>query len=258
MKRIILLRFHKDIDLVQNRIDLLLKFNNNIDIHGLYGGYISNFAQFSTKLRGLTSITLLDKSKKEFLWKRGDLSILEWYLKTGKKLNFESVYTIEYDLIYLDKLENIFHIPENAIALTGLININDISENWDWITKSPYKKESFRFLDFMKNKYGLTSMFACLAPGSVLTKEFLEKYAASKVPQIAHDELRLPQLANAFGIKIVDTGFYNNWNNKNPEIERGFNCNKIEIPISNVLLEYSKGKRKVFHPVFKLFPINDL
>lgn len=258
MKRIILLRFHKDIEIVQNRIDLLKKFNPVIPIHGLFGGQESEFAHFNIKLQGLESLTQLVNQDSESLWKRSDESIREWYVKTGAKIDFEVVYTIEYDLIYLDHIENLVELLPNSIALTGVIKLADIVENWDWLTESPYKEESLEFLDWVKNKFGLEKFRACLGPGAVLTKEFLKKYSEVVVPPISHDELRFPQLAEVFGINVVDTGFYDNWNNVHPETELSFNCNKVEVSMEKLIEEYKGGKRKVFHPIYGVVPLERL
>lgn len=255
MKSIILLRFHKELEIVQNRIDLLHHFNKNIGIYGLFGGRHEEYSVFKNGLKGIQNISFLDIPDRDTKWKYSDLCILDWYKNGGNELDFDTVYTIEYDLLLLDQLKNLFTLPANSIALTGLIKLKDISENWDWLSATPLKESSESFLKYMSKNYGITDPFACLGPGTVLTKDFLEGYRKMNIPLFGHDELRLPQIATALGIKIVDTGFYDNWNSRNPKTESFFNCNEEEIEIAKIIDAYKDNVRKVFHPVYKEFPL---
>lgn len=251
MKRIILLRFHKDLEIVQNRIDILHHFNSELQIYGLFGGNKDELTQYRKNLHGLEHIHFLNITDREIKWKFSDVSILRWYQEFGRNLDFDILYTIEYDLVILSKLTELVPVSGSQIALTGLINLSDIREKWDWLTDTPHKEESQEFMTFMRNNYSINSFFACLAPGAVLNKSFLDAYAQATVPLIGHDELRLPQLAQAFDQKLVDTGFYDNWNSANPETEQYFNCNNNEVLPEVVYRAYRQGIRKVFHPVYK-------
>ena len=80
-----------------------------------------------------------------------------------------------------------------------------------------------------------------------MPRTFLEKYVATDVPTICHDELRLPLMAQSLGFRLYDTGLYRGW--FDPEEMRFFNADTFGIAPDVIKAELAKPTgRRVFHP----------
>ena len=88
---------------------------------------------------------------------------------------------------------------------------------------------------------------ACLGPGYCLPRAFLAASEALDVPDLCHDELRLPLIAQLLGFPLFDTGFYPKW--WDPEVEECFRADGAEIETAAIEREMARlGGRRVFHP----------
>lgn len=262
MKRIILLRFHKDLPVVQNRIDILKHFNPTMPIYGLFGGSADEFENFKNNLRGLDSIYFLDIPETDIKWRFSDWSILQWFKDIGKTISFDVVHTIEYDLLILDKLENVYPYAdgEEHVYITSLIELEKIKPFWNWfqLPETFVVEEEKAFEQLLKEKYKLTNLYASLGPGTTLTRKFLEGYTKLDLPLIAHDEVRTPAIAQILNIPMKDTGFVPDWFDETGPEFRLFNCEDHEVPMEEFLASFRSGKRKAFHPIYDVLPLNVL
>lgn len=262
MKRVILLRFHKDVHVVQNRIDILKHFNPAIPIHGLFGGVENEFTLFKKSLKGLESLHFLSITERDIKWRFSDWNILKWFTEFGKNVDFDVLHTIEYDLLLLDKIEHIYPYKkeEKNIYVTSLIELEQIKPLWNWYQKPqeyPVEEEK-EFEKLMKEKYHIKVLYGSMAPGSTFTREFLEGYEKLSLPLIAHDEVRVPAIAQILGIDIKDTNFVPDWFDEvGPEF-RLFNCDNFEVPMDELMAAYKSGRRKAFHPVYEVLSLNEL
>lgn len=257
MKRVILFRFHKSISICKNRLELLKKFNPAIQIFGLYGGREGDYRKFCKALKPYLKDNYCIKNKSnDWKWENGDLAVMLWYKKIGQYLNFDMLHIIEWDLLLLDSLDKIYRqIPKNGIGLTALTLLKNVEDKWDWTSKKPQKNEWDRLLNFVKVNFSYKQEpYASFGPGTCLPKKFLEKYANTQIPELCHDELRLPLFGQIFGFRLYNTGFYKEWFNK--EEQEFFNCEPKPISISIVLRELKKASgRRVFHPYRKVLKI---
>lgn len=258
MKRIILFRFHKHPLICKNRLKILKKLNPKIPIYGLYGGDKKDFKKYEQILnKYLVNIYQIKGKSSFWKWKNSDFAIGKWYREIGKSVTFDMVYIIEWDLLLLSSINNIYrNIPVNSVGVTGLTELKNIEKKWLWTSKNPYKKERIKLLEFVKINFDYNKLsYASLGPGVCLPKNFLEKYSSIDVPDYCNDELRIPLFAQIFGFKLYDTGFYKSW--FDVENEKTFNCmNKnIKTSIIEKELKNSKGVR-VFHPYKKIFDKN--
>jgi hypothetical protein len=80
MQRAILLRFHKDPEIIQNRIDILNHFNPEIPSYGLFGGTEEEFPLFQN-LKDIEHVYLLDIKERDTKWRFSDHCVLQWYSK---------------------------------------------------------------------------------------------------------------------------------------------------------------------------------
>ena len=121
MKRIILFRFHKHPLICKNRLKILKKLNPKIPIYGLYGGDKKDFKKYEQILnKYLVNIYQIKGKSSFWKWKNSDFAIGKWYREIGKSVTFDMVYIIEWDLLLLSSVNNIYR---NIVWQKGNRNI---------------------------------------------------------------------------------------------------------------------------------------
>lgn len=255
MKRIILFRFHTDAAVCRNRLELLKRHNPGVAIYGLFGGQETDLGKFQEALNPYLENVYRIREKSPS-WKRthGDLAMKLWYEEVGKMVSFDTIHYIEWDLLLLESLEKMYgHIPEKGIGLTSLIPLKNIEKQWFWLSEESLRAQWHRLLGFVKDKYGYSQEpFACEFPGACMPRGFLEEYSNADIPELCHDELRIPLFSQVFGFKLYDTRLCRKWFD---EQEQGFfNCDSKEISLSTIAEELAKQSgRRAFHPFGKAF-----
>ena len=251
MKRIILFRFHEHPVVCRNRLELLIKYNLGVEIFGLFGGPEEHYNKFKKRLsRYLRNIYCIRDKTRFWKWKNGDLAVRLWYDEIGRNISFDMLHLIEWDLLLLDSLDNIYKdIPKNGVGLTALTPIENIREKWNWAGQVPYRKEFEDILGFVKKRFNYKlKPYGCQGPGLCLPKSFLEAYGNIEVPELCNDEIRVPLFSQVLDFKIYDTGFLQNWsNNAKDEV---FHCQlhpEVSFSIVDKELANPQGRR-VFHP----------
>lgn len=257
MKDIILFRFHNRPRICKNRLQILKKLNPNTPIYGLYGGEEKDFKKYKKYLKTyMNDIYCIRDKSARWKWQNGDLALALWYRDFGRNIDFDSLYIIEYDLVILEPLYNIYgKIPTDTMGLTLLAPLKDVEHIWHWTAENNHphhRAEWLKLLKLAREKFQYNdSPMACNYVGSKFTKEFLEKYSTAKVPELAHDELRVPLFAQIFNIKMVDNKIQRGWFMKDEE--KYFNCDKRDIDKKIIVNELKKEKgRRIFHPYKKL------
>lgn len=254
MKRIIVFRFHREPIVCKNRLRLLRLFNPDIEIYGLYGGDEKNFPRIEAEFSGeFSNIYCIRGKTAVWKWQNGDLALRMWYKDFGRDLNFDMLHFIEWDLLLLGPFDHIFrHVPENGVGISGLTLLSSIESRWPWTTKEPWKSEWLELLSFAQKTFNYTLLpHAGIACAGCLPKSFLEKYSCLDVPELCHDELRVPLFAQIGGFTLYDTNLYT-W--FAPDEEKFFNVEIFNIETKTVIEELLKpeGKR-VFHPYRRVF-----
>src|SRR3989338_3624133 len=110
MKLSVLFWFYKEPEVCENRLQILKKHNPDLKIFGLYGGKISKAGEYQDKLgKYLDDFYIFTANTDEnWKWINGDLMILDWYEKKGRNLEWDSVTVVQWDMLVLDSLKNIF------------------------------------------------------------------------------------------------------------------------------------------------------
>lgn len=250
MKKIIIFRFDRHPRICQNHLNLIKRLNPHTLIYGIYGGVEKDFQKYKKHL-GLyfENLYCIKNKSSDWKWKNFDLALRDWYKDFGYNVDFDMAYIIEWDLIITDSIDNAYkHIGKNEVGLTGLTDLSNISNRWSWVTVEPEKSQWISLLSFVKKKYGyLKKPFASLGPGLCIPKIFLEKYSKTEVPELVHDEIRVPLFAQIFGLTCKDTGFYKKWYSREESVF--FNCHRLLINIEIIKKEIKKRNgRKAFHP----------
>jgi hypothetical protein len=250
LKRIGLFRYHNNLDGCTNRLELFKKLNPSIPVYGLYGGKEEDFPEFSGALRPYFEDNYCIQDKPDiWKWKNGDLAFREWYINLGQSIDFDVVHILEWDLIMFEPLDVLYqHVPGNGLGISGLLPLRDIEDRWFWTRNADQKNEWKELLEHVAAKHGYNDIpLASVAPGLTMPKKFLKEYAKEEIPDLVHDELRIPLFAQAFGFEIHDTGFFKKWFSKKEW--KYFNCNDFPI-LEKRIKKQLRGKkgRRVFHP----------
>lgn len=248
-RRAALLQFHDDFEVCRDRVETLRAFNPGLAVHGLFGGPHDAAAEAEARLGpSLDSFLALGGSPAR--WKKyTDLAVREWYRQAGERLPFDMLHVIQWDLLLCDSLDALYAtIPADALGLTGLTPLAAIADRWHWTRCEPARSESERFLAWGRDRFALDGVpLACLGPGYCLPREFLSRFADLEVPELGHDELRLPLLGQALGFRLADTGFYPAW--FDARTEELFNANGDALDPGRILEELGRpGGRRAFHP----------
>lgn len=255
MKRIIIFRFDRKPAICRNRLRILQLLNPAVPIYGIYGGneksyflmhkYTSPFLKHIYKIKNRPAL---------WKWINFDLALRDWYRSVGHKVDFDMAHIIEWDMLFTDPLEKVYsHIRANEVGTTGLVALKKVEKGWWWTTHEPFKTQWKNLLVFVRKKYRYNNApFASVGPGLCLPRIFLKRYSEAEVPELAHDELRVPLYAQIFNLRLKDTLIKKH----NPEKieEKFFNCSKTPIKPAVVRRENKKKNgRRAFHPYRTFF-----
>lgn len=234
----------------------LRQLNPGIKIFGLYGGEEAEFPKFQKYLQPFLEHNYCIRNQKDrWKWKNSDLAVRLWFRDFGKKIDFDILHIVEWDLLFFRALEKIYpRVSRNALNLTALTPLKLVEQKWYWTSREPAKSEWEKLTKLAETKFKYSKQpYASLGPGATLPRKFLEKFSSIPVPDLGNDELRLPLFGQIFGFKLIDTGF-RRWFSK--EDSRFFNCNGDEIPLKVIIKELKEGGgRKAFHPYRKRLSI---
>lgn len=263
MQKIIIFRFDRRIRICQNHLKRIRKLNPDLPIHGIYGGIEKDFPKYKKGLRKYFATLYCIKNRADrWKWKNFDLALCDWYKDVGRSIDFDMAYVIEWDLVLLESIEKMYaHIKNGELGLTNLIKLSTIENQWYWTTREPHKSEWAKLLALAKNQYHYSQKpYASQGPGLCFPKAFLEKYSKLKVPDLVHDELRVPLYAQILGFPMKDTLFTTAWFDEKEH--KYFNCRgkkDLFIKLETVLGESRKPSgRRAFHPYRGYLPNNSM
>jgi len=247
--------FHKDWSISRSRVRLLRALNPGVPVHGLYGGEPDQYAEAVDAVGPvLDSLCGCQLGTGRWRWQHTDLVVRDWFQRVGRGLPFDVLHVMQWDLLLFDSLERLYgFVPPDAVALTGITPLDRIADGWHWTRTEPHRTETADLLAGAQREHGFRGVpKACLGPGAAFPRSFLDRYAATAIPEIGHDEVRLPLFAELFGYALVDTGFYPRW--YDAESERLFNANGTELPVAEVREELlNPAGRRAFHPCRESF-----
>ncbi len=233
----------------------MLQFHNpDIPVYGIYGGESQNLQTCRKKLeKYFKNLWIIPEWLSDAKWSNFETILKVWYSRIGKDIDFDRAYIIEWDLLLLDSLENIYHnIGINEVGVTGLIPVDKIKNKWYWSTDESQKRKLEYVFSLAKQYYNHHSLFyASLGPGLCFPKSYLENFAKLNLPTICHEEIYFPLFAQLFNYSLKDTGFFNGW--FDDKERRYFNCEKKYISKKTIRTEFLLHGRKVFHPYQKQF-----
>ena len=87
-------------------------------------------------------------------------------------------------------------------------------------------------------------------------KSFLGAYSELYLPELCHDEIRFPLVAQLLGYPLFNTKFFKKWFSE--EEYKYFNCDRQPIDSQIICNELASNGRKVFHPFFEIFDLSNI
>ncbi len=259
-KAALLFRFHTTTAANRERLKILRHFNPNLPIYGLFGGDSeADFIDAKNEYTDLIENLWFFKKDKPRSWKwiHADVMVKEWFREIGHSLDFDFLYSYEYDILTLKPLIQLYpNIESDSIALSALTELNKVETAWDW-TNSPARKPAWlEFKEYMRKTYGLEKQtYMCQGPGPLFPKKFLNKFAATEDNELVIEEITMPAYAEVLGFKLVDNGLHPGFY-VTPE-SKFFNCyTNYFASVDEFLGELSNPQgRRAFHPIKGVFTL---
>ena len=260
---IVLFRFYKDFDVVNERLRILRYFDPDLPIFGLYGGPIDEFGIAKKSLENNFENLWCFPENREPSWKwfHTDIMQKEWFRDFGYQVNFDFLISYEYDLLTLSPLRQLLpNINDTTIAVSALENLDEIKNTWNWTSRSPHKEKFEKFSEYMKTTFGTEiQKTVCLGPGPVLPKKFMAAFSNTEDIDLVHEEISYPAYAEALGFNSMNNNLHPGFHAP-PEEESLFSCEKnATVTLESINNELKKPKgRRAFHPVKYLVTLEDL
>ncbi len=251
--RIIVFRFDRNPLVCRSRIAALRARNPGVLIVGLYGGRAGlrrmAFRLGSRLILGLDSFYASPHAG-IWNWKNGDLALVAWFRDAGHRLAFDVAHFVEWDLLLAESLATLYrNVPPDGVGVTCLTPVSEVGDEWPWLKREQDRAEYEQLLESVaQHVQRPTQRFASIGVGPCFPRSFLADYAEAEVPELAHDELRVPLYAQVLGYQLVDTALRTSWaDDAEDEI---FNASGRAIDPARVVRELSRPDgRRAFHPV---------
>lgn len=231
-KPIGLFRFHRAFDVCAQNIGILKAQNPDLSLYGLYGGG-GGLESVPASLKDLfESVLALPYDDPAYNYKNGDLCVRRWFKEEGCRLDFTHLCVLEWDMLFLKSLAEIYqNFAEEALYL-GLSGPYQkmVEEGWPWI-QGVYAREVedlLRYIGKHEKSIDPRMLSYGIFGGCVLPRRFLERLACQPVPSLTNDEVRLSFYAAAFDLPLRDVGFLTDKRNKTDMFEEGYAIPDLE------------------------------
>lgn len=262
-KSIILFRFYKDFEIARERIKILRHFNPSIPVHGLFGGQPEDHERALNVLGDLTENIWNFGSNETPKWKwfHTDLIQKAWFRDIGHKIDFDFMFSYEYDILTAASLLDIYpDTDDNTLTLAAVDLLKNVEKRWDWTSKEPSKSRFVQFSNYMNQKYSIKQQkYVCLGPGPLLPRKFIEKFSDTEDIDLVHEEIAYPAYAEALGFKLADHGMHPGFYRGSINDLHFFNCNGDHPSLPEIFqqLRLPNGRRS-FHPVKLQVTLEDI
>ena len=113
----------------RSRVRQLRALNPGVPLHGLYGGdrpLPDAAARVGARLLSLDGV-YASAHDGRWNWKNGDLALLDWFRDVGRRLTFDVLHFVEWDLVCLEPLAEVYaDVPLESLGLTCLTPIVEL------------------------------------------------------------------------------------------------------------------------------------
>ncbi|MFA5155576.1 MAG: hypothetical protein WC453_04035 [Patescibacteria group bacterium] len=258
MKLAVLFWFYKEPDICLNHLQLIKKHNPRLKIFGLFGGDRKQARIYRRKLAAyLDEFYISSYSHRPGAWKwiNGDLLILDWYQKQGRRLaNWDSVLVIQWDALVLGSLKQQFPgLRQNEIFISGVRRLDKtIERKWHWTKPGGRRRQNYlNFVRHVQSAYGYQQkLWASLFILPLFPRLFFEQWSAIKNKTFGMLEYKIPTYAKIFKIPFYRRDLGVRWFNRAADSGRTpLNAKGIEIRSDYIKRQLQKKDGyRIFHP----------
>ncbi len=254
----ILFWFYKEKEICRNRLEQISRYNRDIKIYGLYGGLKSDFSEYE-KMTGDFFDDLYNTQieyDSHWKWLNGDLLIVDWYIKRGKFLKWDSLVIVQWDMLVFDNFITMFSdMNKDEIFITYYRKLTyDIENIWSWTQPgSKYRSEYLNFKSHVRTEYGYEGdLWCCGFILEIFPRSFLENYSLIKDKEIGFSEYKIPTYANMWGYRFFEK-YVGEWYDGDKS-ESAINAWGIEISEEYINKQLSNPDGfRLFHPYYKIW-----
>lgn len=259
MKLAFVFWFYKDVEVCRNRLELLQRYNPQLEIFALYGGRKSQSKVFRRALGKYVKdfyVSKLSEKTPAWKWINGDRMILDWYLSRGNHFRWDSVMVVQWDMLILGPIQKQFpRLKKEQIFLSGLRTLDTfIEQRWSWTKQGSRERKNYlAFQKYLQTKYGYMHKLLCsLFILQIFPRNYFQDWSREKHNTLGMLEYTLPTFARIFKTPIYRKNFGVWWFNK--RTRRGETpMNARGVPIRKKFIERELRKKKgyrIFHPYF--------
>jgi hypothetical protein len=263
MRPEVLFWFYKDFEVCENRLRLFRRFNREVRIYGLYGGPLSETEGARKHLDSwLDDFYFFPEDRDpHWKWRNGDRIIAAWHRDRGHKLDWETIFVLQWDMLLLAPVETLFQtLRPGEILLSGYRPLKEVEAWWPWVNKRKVgNKEDFEsFKKLLSVQFNYTGeLFACLFIVVCLSRQFLDRYVEIGPPECGFLEYKIPTIAKVFDTPVCLNHPFQPWWAANPDTKSAPLCKRTlnaigqEVPLDLILGEATRPNgQRIFHPVF--------
>jgi hypothetical protein len=258
----VLFWFYRDPELCANRLHVLRRFNPDCRIFGLYGGAPDAADMFQQRLAGLLDDFYTFDAPAESWWKwiNGDLVIRAWYEERGRRLDWQAIAVVQWDMLVLGPLQQLVGTPAaDEVILSGLRPVSEVEPWWAWVN-GPDRATFDGFMDHLSARHGYTGpAWCCQFIVACLGRAFLEAYASVDEPELGFIEYRVPTYASVFGMQLRDAPVQCWWEGDPsmidvPRWRRVLSAQRTPVPLRHLLRVWLADGATIAHPYRGTFP----
>jgi hypothetical protein len=262
----VLFWFYKRLDVCESRLALLRSLNPGIAIYGLYGGPVDAAMEVQLRLGSqLDDLYVYTECRDNaWKWQHGDRLIAAWHRDRGRRLLWDTVVVVQWDMLILKPIEQLFHMLRLGEALfSGVRPAYEVASWWGWLNPDdPEKRSNLEmFQDHVRAVHGYGGeLWCCLFIVVCLPRQFLDRYLAAGPPKAGFLEYKVPTMAKAFGTPLCTEHPFKPWWARDPETRhapiqgRILNAVGATVTLDTVLAESTAERAYVFHPYTQPFP----
>ena len=261
----ILFWFYRDLPLCRNRLELLRRENPGTPIFGLFGGDPRDADRFGVGLGSrLDDFYVFDRAvTSKWKWLHGDLMLAAWFEDRGRELEWDHVFVAQWDMLVLQSLTELVRpLSPDEVLLSGVLPVAAVEPGWVW-SRGGHEQEYRDFLAEMGSQFGAVEPMSCVFVVACLPRKLLAAYSRLDRAETGYVEYRLPTLASAVGLRLVDDERFATWRPADASAgrptrrQRFINGSRRPILLATVLVELARRDgARVFHPYHGLFPMN--
>jgi len=268
MKLALLFWFYKDLDVCENRLQLLRKFNPDTPIYGLFGGTLDDAAAFEKRLGTyLNDFYIFTEDRpKEWKWYHGDQMVTHWFRERGRQLAWDTIFIAQWDmLVFGDVRQRFASLNKDEILLSGLRPIREVESWWWYLRPESQDRENYlAFLKHVKENYQYNcEPQCCQFIVACLPRRFLESYSEISQAELGFLEYKIPIYAQIFGIPFCTNHPYQPWwaddptTRNTPVLGRALNADVENVSLRSIAANLLRPRgARIFHPVFQAYPLH--